>query len=93
MRTVASIIQQLQNTGGTNDKISILKRNSDNELLKKVLYYTYNPLLTFKITESVFENYEEGNLRRGDIFAVLDELANSNINDQLRKDAAPLWRL
>ena len=54
MRTVASIIQQLQNTGGTNDKISILKRNSDNELLKKVLYYTYNPLLTFKITESVF---------------------------------------
>ena len=86
MKTVASIIRQLQNTSGSNDKINILKRNSDNELLKKVLYYTYNPLLTFKITESVFENYEEGNLRRGDIFAVLDELANSNINDQLRKD-------
>ena len=87
MKQVATIIKQLQNTSGNNDKITILKRNSDNETLKKVLYYTYNPLLTFKITDSVFEKYKAGNstLRVRDVFSLLDILANSNINDQLRE--------
>ena len=38
MKQVATIIKQLQNTGGTNDKIAIVKANADNEILKKVLY-------------------------------------------------------
>ena len=39
MKQVATIIKQLQNTSGTNDKINIVKANADNEILKKVLYY------------------------------------------------------
>lgn len=87
MKTVAEIIKKLQNTSGNNDKITILKKNSDNETLKKVLYYTYNPLLTFKITDSVFEKYQAGvcRARTNDIFSLLDILANKNINDQLRE--------
>lgn len=87
MKQIATIIKQLQNTSGNNDKIAILKKNSDNETLKKVLYYTYNPLLTFKITDSVFDKYKAGNsaLRVRDVFSLLDILANSNINDQLRE--------
>ena len=87
MKQVATIIKQLQNTSGTNDKIAIVKANADNEILKKVLYYTYNPLMTYKITESVFEEYTAGNsaLRVRDVFSLLDILANSNINDQLRE--------
>ena len=88
MKQVATIIKQLQNTSGTNDKINILKANKDSELLQKVLYYTYNPLMTYKITESVFKEYTAGNsaLRVRDVFSLLDILANSNINDQLRKN-------
>ena len=88
MKQVATIIKQLQNTSGTNDKINILKANKDNKLLQKVLYYTYNPLMTYKITESVFKEYTAGNsaLRVRDVFSLLDILANSNINDQLRKN-------
>lgn len=86
METVAEIIKKLQNTSGTNDKLAILKANSDNELLKQVLYYTYNPLLTYKITEAVFDKYRGGTYRQGTIFDVLNELANSNINDRLRED-------
>lgn len=86
MKQTAEIIKQLQNTSGTNDKINIVKANADNEILKKVLYYTYNPLMTYKITESVFDNYEAGELtiRVRDVFGLLDILASSNINDQLR---------
>lgn len=87
MKTVGRIIKELQNTNKTNDKIAILKANSHNELLCKVLYYTYNTHLKYGITESVFDNYNTGgNVRSGDVFAMLNELANSNINDQLRKD-------
>ena len=90
MKQVATIIKQLQNTSGTNDKIAIVKANAENETLKKVLYYTYNPLLTFKVTDSVFEKYKTGNctMRVGDIFSLLDILASNNINDQLRETVA-----
>ena len=36
MKEVIKIIEQLQNTSGTNDKIQILKDNKDNETFKKV---------------------------------------------------------
>ncbi len=87
MKQVATIIKQLQNTSGTNDKINILKKNSDNELLKRSLFYTYSPYLKYGITEQVFEEYKIGDstLRVGDIFSLLDILANNNINDQLRE--------
>lgn len=90
MKQVATIIKQLQNTSGTNDKIAIVKANAENETFKKVLYYTYNPLLTFKVTDSVFEKYKTGNctIRTRDIFSLLDILANKNINDQLREMVA-----
>lgn len=86
MKTIAQIIKQLQNTSGTNDKIDILKANKDNKLLQEVLFCTYNPYLKYGITEQVFTSYQGGKLRSGSIFNMLNELANSNINDQLRKD-------
>lgn len=86
MKNVAEIIKKLQNTSGTNDKIAILKSNIDNELLKKVLHYTYNPLMKYKVTESVFENYQASACEKDNVFDLLNELANSNINDELRRE-------
>lgn len=87
MKQVAEIIKKLQNTSGTNDKIAILKANIDNELLKKVLYYTYNPYMKYGLTKAsispLFDGLEGEPM---DIFMRLDILANSNINDKLRKE-------
>lgn len=86
MKQVLSILDQLSKTSSTKEKENILRQNSDNELLKQVIYYTYNPYLRFKMTlrtinptpcESMIDE-------KHTIFSVLDILANSNINDTIR---------
>ena len=42
MKQVIEIIKQLQSTTKTNEKLNILKNNSDNETFVKVLQYTYD---------------------------------------------------
>lgn len=87
MKQVAEIIKKLQNTSGTNDKRALLKANIDNELLKKVLYYTYNPYMKYGLTKaSIFPLFDGLEGEPMDIFMRLDILANSNINDKLRKE-------
>ena len=85
MKCVANIIKQLQVTSSTNDKISILKSNLDNETLKKVLLYTLDPFKKYKITEQVYDKTEWTKLEyEVDFFNFLDELSSSNINDLSR---------
>ena len=62
MKEVINIINQLRNESSTNGKLKILKDNKDNELLKKVLYYTYNDNLQYGIREksiNILENVAE----------------------------------
>ena len=84
MKEVINSINQLRNESSTNGKIKILKDNKDNELLKKVLEYTYNPFKKYGVTEKVLipTNEESNNI---ELFQLLDLLSNSNINDSLRK--------
>ena len=90
MKNVAEIIKKLQNTSGTNDKIALLKANNDNELLKKVLYYTYNPYMKYGLTEKTYDSIKVTRFHDPNesgvttIFELLDLLAKSNINDNLR---------
>lgn len=87
MKEIISIINKIQNTSSTNEKIAILKDNKDNELLKRILYYTYNPDLKYKITEDVITPYIiEFSEYDKDPFKLLDKLATSNINDELRRE-------
>lgn len=89
MKQIIKIIQELQNTNATNDKIAILKNNKENELLQKVLFYTYNPYMKYKITEKSLDKMDNGiNIKSvylGDIFNLLDGLNQNNINDKLRE--------
>ena len=93
MEKVVQLIKQLENTSGTNDKIKLIKDNKDNEVFKKVLYYTYNTDLQYGFSESKLRSDLEDNKditikmpipKWNNPFEMLNELSNSNINDNLR---------
>lgn len=86
------IIKKLQNTSKTTDKMKILRDNKDNNNLKRILEYCYNPYKKYKISEKKLielleetllnDNSEDKDIEEG--FELLDDLANNNINDSLR---------
>jgi DNA ligase-1 len=84
MKEIIEIVEQLRKTSSTNDKISILQKNKDNELLQKVLLYTYDPFRKYGISEKTLETDVPYNEPTISIFELLDLLASSNINDLLR---------
>lgn len=91
MEEVIKIIEQLQNTSGTNDKIQILKDNKDNETFKKVLEYTYNNNKQYGFSENklreLLNNFDTNCLNEitwNNGFDMLDILSKNNINDSLR---------
>ena len=88
MREVVEIVNKIADTASTNDKVKIIKENKDNVDFVKVLQYTYNDnnygFSLDKLIEG-FNNYNDKiNLTWVDTFEMLDELAKSNINDDLR---------
>lgn len=91
MEQIVKIIESLKNTTKGTEKLNILNSNKDNELLKKVLYYTYNSYMKYGVSEKVFDNMAFVTNKQSsytDIFELLDTLAKSNINDKLRNDVA-----
>lgn len=91
MKEVINIINQLRSTSSTNNKIKILKDNSDNEILKKVLWYTYNDSLQYGFSEKklreLLDNFVETmcTIIYKNGFDMLEELSKSNISDKLRE--------
>lgn len=89
MQEVINIIKQLQNTSSRKGKEDILKQNKDNELLKKVLKYTYSGNLQYGFSEGklrdLLNNFNTPRqVTWGNGFDMLDTLATNNINDALR---------
>lgn len=82
---VISIIKQLRETSGTNDKIVLLRRNCNNELLRKVLRYTYDTDLKYGVQKKSIV-MRTGESKWSSLFEMLDELAESNINDSLKRN-------
>jgi DNA ligase-1 len=91
MKEIISIIEELRRTSSTNEKISILQKNKDNENFRKVLKYTYDDNLQFGFSEKKLRNllHEFTNKNENtwaDGFDMLEKLATSNINDSLRNN-------
>lgn len=86
MEQVKEIIKLLRETSGTNDKIGILKVNSENELLKNILEYTYNPYKKYGVSEKIMNNISSDRISSKTIFELLDILSSNNINDSLRDE-------
>ena len=82
---VINIVKQLRETSGTNDKIVLLRRNCNNELLRKVLRYTYDTDLKYGVQKKSIV-MRTGESKWSALFEMLDELAESNINDSLKRN-------
>ena len=96
MIEVVKIINQLETTPGTNDKIAIIKNNSTNENFKKLLQYTYADDKMYGFSDKKLRKELDGFIKEQNTrlelltpypngFALLDVLANSNINDSLEE--------
>lgn len=53
MKKISDILQSIKEKSG-NDQLSELKKHKNNEVLKEILYYTYNPHLVYGIKETSF---------------------------------------
>lgn len=51
IRTAIEHIKELQSVSGSTAKLDILRKYSDDEDFKKLLYYALNPMLTYKVSE------------------------------------------
>ena len=86
IQRVKNIIKDLQETSSTNEKIKILKNNEENELLKLVLEYTYNPYKKYGVSEKILNTVTSDRTSSKTIFELLDTLASNNINNSFREE-------
>jgi DNA ligase 1 len=89
MECISKIVKELEKTSSTNSKIQILKREENNKLFKKVLYYTYSDNLQYGFSEKKLSELLESHTVSdksvwSNVFDMLTELSISNINDSLR---------
>lgn len=84
-----NILCDISNTSGNKAKIEHLKYYKDNELLKKILYYCYEPSLNFGISkknlEQILKSYSPTRATDISLFQLLDILSQNNINNELRQ--------
>lgn len=84
---VENILEQIRNNTSTNAKTEILMNNKHNDLLAKVLEYTYNPHKKYGISANLIPTSIEPEVPETlDVFEMLDKLAKNNINNDLRME-------
>lgn len=81
-------VMRLRATNSSNEKKAILEEYKHNEAVRDLFYYTYHPLLKYKITKNGLDKAVASPNNAKDLtpFEVCDKLAESNINTQLRNE-------
>jgi DNA ligase-1 len=80
MNPIYDIFKQIESTSSRNDKENILQRNHNNETLKSLLEYIYNPFKVYGIgSKSFAKKYQKGQqCGFTSIFQLLDYLLENN---------------
>ena len=85
LNSVVEIVKELESVTSTKAKEHILRKNADNTVLQKVLFYTYGDMQygvqKKTIEKMTFENDED--YRWGNIWSMFEDLSKSNINNDL----------
>lgn len=80
MKKVFEIFEMIENTSSRNEKEQILIDNKDNELLKRTLFYIYNPYYIYGVGKKSLDAIPKGIIFTdyGNIFDLLDYLKQNN---------------
>lgn len=82
-KLLRTVVDELNSTNSINDKKDILSKYKDNEFIKKVLFYTYNPTFQYYVTpDNLEKNYADdlGTLYQfNDLFEMLDILRKREV--------------
>lgn len=87
LKDIVRIIEDLRSVTSTKSKEHILTKEKNNELLKKILWYTYNDNVygvSKKTLDKMKYDPTDDKSKWNNLYLMLDELASSNINDNLR---------
>lgn len=81
-------VMRLRATNSSNEKKAILEEYKHNKAVRDLFYYTYHPLLKYKITKNGLDKAVASPNNAKDLtpFELCDKLAESNINAQLRNE-------
>lgn len=85
MDNVLNIFKQIESTPSRNDKEDILRQNTNNEKLKTLLEYIYNPYKVFGIGKKAFKNTKTQPIHKN-IFELLDYLTINNTGTDVDKN-------
>ena len=87
LREIYNIVKELQSCSSTKAKQHILSKNKDNELFRKILVFTYDTNLQYGIKQKTVDKMKfittEKDKWNTNVWKMLEELADSNINNTL----------
>ena len=83
---IIEILNEIRDAKSPKAKKEVMEKYKSNKLLQKLIHYTYNPYKRYGITKKTFANYQRNGVpnQNDSLYSLLDELAASNINDELR---------
>lgn len=85
LNSVVEIVKELESVTSTKAKEHILRKNADNTVLQKVLFYTYGDM-QYGVQKKTIEKMTFGNdedYRWDNIWSMFEDLSKSNINNDL----------
>lgn len=85
LHEVARIILEVEGVSSTNGKLHILRKNEDNKVLQKVLYYAYNDM-NYGVKQTTIDKMmfvPDGDYRWNNIWDMFEDLGKANINNDL----------
>jgi len=84
---IYEILEKIKNENSTNKKIEILKQNKNNNLLKKILFYTYNNLYNFYIKKIPnVKSHSNLTIESEEVWNLLDDLRQRKITGNFARD-------
>lgn len=77
------MVDELNSSNSVNDKKAVLLKYKDDEVIKRILFYTYNPFYQYYLTAATLENYYNDDLGTlyefTDLFEMLDALRKREV--------------
>ncbi len=85
---ISSILEKIKNESSKNGKLEILKKYKDNEVLKKVLVYTYSPLINYWVKawkDTITDSYYKPPYEIDNALIDLDKLIDRKVTGNSAK--------